>query len=172
MKVNYCYVFVAALSYGCGKKSDTTSTSKDASFKVKLANESLDLGVGLTTVTSIGAKLGGVDLIADCAGDTPPGDCLELGLSPDPDIWVNEGCDGDLAQCTTSNTAYFELVDPSAANTALNSQGRSIEAGTFTKVRIYLLNNDDGSHLPAMSSKIATLGQMFQLHILFPKRSR
>ena len=26
----------------------------------------------------------------------------------------------------------------------LNSQGRSIEAGTFTKVRIYFLNNDAG----------------------------
>jgi len=39
-------------------------------------------------------------------------------------------------------TSFFELIDPTAANTVLNSQGRSIDVGAFTKVRIYFLNND------------------------------
>ena len=139
------FALIGAFLGGCSKKSSTTST---ASFKVQLsnANSLRSLSDGLTPMvalaTSLTAKLGGVDLIAECAGDTPPGTCLDSGLAPDPDIWVNQGCNNDISQCTTSNTEYFELIDPTAANTELNSQGRSIEPGTFTKVRIYLLNND------------------------------
>ena len=134
-------VFATAVS-GCSKDDKEESKNGTASFKVQLKNSAASSAL---TATSLTAKLGGVDLIADCAGDQPPGNCLELGRSPDPDIWVNAGCNNDIAQCTTSNTDFFELINPAAANTVLNSQGRSIEAGVFTKVRIYLLNNDDGT---------------------------
>jgi hypothetical protein len=141
-----------ATNTGTGTDDDASDDDADddagadkASFKVQLNNSSAALA--LTTATSLTAKLGGVDLIADCAGDAPPGNCLELGRAPDPDIWVNGGCSDDIAQCTTANTEFFELIDPTAANTVLNSQGRSIEAGVFTKVRIYFLNNDAGDAL-------------------------
>ncbi len=131
---------------GGGTEGTTAPDDSDqASFKVQLSNSSATLR--LATATSLTAKLGGVDLIADCAGDAPPGNCLEVDREPDPDIWVNEGCNDDIAQCTTENTEFFELIDPTAANTTLNSQGRSIEPGTFTKVRIYFLNNDAGDAL-------------------------
>jgi len=129
------------IASGCSKKDDKKDEEELAAFKVQLKNSGSSLNA---TATSLTAKLGGVDLIADCAGDAPPGNCLELGRSPDPDIWVNDGCNGDISQCTTTNTEFFELIDPTAANAVLNSQGRSIEAGTFTKVRIYFLNNDAG----------------------------
>lgn len=146
-------VFFSAV--GCKKNNDDNETSDTAetesaageddddstkaSFTVQLNSTGASL---LGLATSLTAKLGGVDLIADCAGDAPPGNCLELGLTPDPDIWINEGCNDDIAKCTTSNTEFFELIDVDAANTILNSQGRSISPGTFTKVRIYFLNND------------------------------
>lgn len=127
---------------GTGSNTDTTETK--SAFKVQLKNSA----AALTSVAaSITAKLGGVDLLEECTGDQPPGDCLKQGKAPDPDIWVNAGCDNDIAKCTTSNTEFFELIDPTAANTVLNSQGRSIDAGVFTKVRIYFLNNDGGDAL-------------------------
>jgi hypothetical protein len=134
-------VFSAAIS-GCSKDDEKDNKNGTASFKVRLKNSAASAAL---TATSLTAKLGGVDLVADCAGDQPPGNCLALGRSPDPDIWVNAGCNNDMAQCTTSNTDFFELINPAAANAVLNSQGRSIEAGVFSKVRIYLLNNDDGT---------------------------
>ena len=129
---------------GCSQDEKDDKQKGLASFKVQLKNSASSLTANATSLT---AKLGGVDLIADCAGDQPPGNCLEIGRSPDPDIWINAGCNNDIAQCTTSNTEFFELIDPTAANTVLNSQGRSIEAGVFTKVRIYMLNNDAGNAL-------------------------
>jgi hypothetical protein len=129
---------------GCSKDEKDDKQKGLASFKVQLKNSASSLTVA---ATSLKAKLGGVDLVADCAGDQPPGNCLEIGRSPDPDIWINAGCNNDIAQCTTSNTEFFELIDPAAANTVLNSQGRSIEAGVFTKVRIDMLNNDEGNAL-------------------------
>lgn len=132
---------------GCSKDEKDEKDDKQkglVSFKVQLKNSGSSLTVA---ATSLKAKLGGVDLLADCAGDQPPGNCLAIGRSPDPDIWINAGCNNDMAQCTTSNTEFFELIDPTAANTVLNSQGRSIEAGVFTKVRIYMLNNDEGNAL-------------------------
>jgi hypothetical protein len=129
---------------GCSKDEKDDKQKGLASFKVQLKNSASSLTANATSLT---AKLGGVDLVADCAGDQPPGNCLEIGRSPDPDIWINAGCNNDMAQCTTSNTEFFELIDPAAANTVLNSQGRSIEAGVFTKVRIYMLNNDEGNAL-------------------------
>jgi hypothetical protein len=129
---------------GCSQDEKDDKQKGLASFKVQLKNSASSLTVA---ATSLKAKLGGVDLVADCAGDQPPGNCLEIGRSPDPDIWINAGCNNDIAQCTTSNTEFFELIDPAAANTVLNSQGRSIEAGVFTKVRIDMLNNDEGNAL-------------------------
>lgn len=131
----------------CSKDEEKEKDNGKATFKVQLKNAAPAPALGLAATTSLTAKLGGVDLIADCAGDQPPGNCLEIGRSPDPDIWVNAGCNDDIAQCTTANTQFFELIDPTAANAVLNSQGRTIEAGTFTKVRIYLLNNDAGDAL-------------------------
>lgn len=141
----------AGIFWGCSSTSSSSEASGDSSsagFKVQLS-----AGSGLSAVnkqkplaatpaTSLTAKLGGVDLLAECTGGNPPGTCLDSGLDPDPDIWVNSGCNDDIAQCTTSNTEFFELIDPTAANVTLNSQGRSIEPGTFTHVRIYFLNND------------------------------
>jgi hypothetical protein len=136
---------------GCNKSDSSGSTRGQASFKVQLSASpalssvarSGDLSV-MAAATSIQAKLGGVDLIADCAFPNPPGTCLENGRLPDPDIWVNEGCHDDIAQCTELNTEFFELINPTAANATLNSQGRSIEAGTYKAVRVYMLNNDSG----------------------------
>ncbi len=99
------------------------------------------------TATSLRAKLAGVDLLNECTNSAPPGNCLEQDKSPDPDIWVNAGCSGNMAECNDTNTQFFELIDPSAANTELNSQGLSIEVGTFTHVRVYLLNNDSGNNI-------------------------
>ena len=132
-------IFYAAAFSGCSKDDDKDEPK--AAFKVQLNNSAFSFTQAATSLT---AKLGGVDLIADCAGNSPPGNCLELGNNPDPDIWVNAGCNDDIAQCTTANTQFFELINPAAANTVLNSQGRSIDIGTFTKVRIYFLNNDAG----------------------------
>lgn len=141
---------------GCSSDSNGDSDSDKAAFKVQLSNSDSLLSLSkrilpsfktLAAATSLTAKLGGVDLLAECTGGNPPGTCIDDGLAPDPDIWVNAGCDDDIAQCTTSNTEFFELIDPSAANTELNSQGRDIDAGTFTHVRIYLLNNDAGDAL-------------------------
>lgn len=137
-------LFSASIFSACSKDDKTPHTAT-AAFKVQLKNAAQ--GLVLADATSLTAKLGGVDLLADCTGDQPPGTCLELGRAPDPDIWVNAGCNDDIAQCTTANTQFFELIDPTAANTVLNSQGRSIEVGTYTKVRIYLLNNDAGDAL-------------------------
>ncbi len=67
---------------------------------------------------------------------------------------MNAGCNNDIAQCTTSNTEFFELIDPAVANTELNSQGRSIEVGTFTHVRVYFLNNDLGDAVACNSTSI------------------
>jgi hypothetical protein len=141
--------FFAALVYAtfisaCSKDEKKDKQIGSASFKVQLKNSAAALSF---SATSLEAKLGGVDLIADCAGDHPPGNCLELGKIPDPDIWINSGCNNDIAQCTSSNTEFFALINPAAANTVLNSQGRTIDVGVFTKVRIYLLNNDDGNSL-------------------------
>jgi hypothetical protein len=141
--VSLAIAAVTAIS-GCSKDEKDDKQKGLASFKVQLKNSASSLTVAATSLT---AKLGGVDLVADCAGDQPPGNCLDIGRSPDPDIWINAGCNNDMAQCTTSNTEFFELIDPAAANTVLNSQGRSIEAGVFTKVRIYMLNNDEGNAL-------------------------
>lgn len=150
----FALVSVVALS-GCDKDDDEDEDKGSAAFKVQLSS-----GTTLAlAATSLTAKLGGVDLIADCAGDQPPGNCLELNKAPDPDIWVNGGCNGDIAQCTTSNTEFFELINPAAANAVLNSQGRSIEPGTFTKVRIYLLNNDAGNALQCNNAAVATRPQ-------------
>lgn len=143
-------LFITAITAisGCSKDEKDEENEKQkglASFKVQLKNSASS---SLTAnATSLTVKLGGVDLIADCAGDQPPGNCLDIGRAPDPDIWINAGCNNDIAQCTTSNTEFFELINPTAANTVLNSQGRSIEAGVFTKVRIYMLNNDQGNAL-------------------------
>jgi hypothetical protein len=137
MYATLAFIFVA---FGCSKNSKKSSGQGTASFKVQLNNSATELALATTSLT---AKLGGVDLLADCTGDQPPGNCIELGRSPDPDIWVNAGCSNDIAQCTTSNTEFFELINPDAANAVLNSQGRSIEAGVYTKVRIYFLNNDE-----------------------------
>ena len=152
MKLNFGTLTLAlCCSLGltaCGKKSTAT-----ASFKVQLNNSASlysiiqPMAEIFSAATSITAKLGGVDILADCTGGNPPGTCLSSNRSPDPDIWVNEGCNNDIAQCTTSNTQFFELIDPTAANTILNSQCRSIETGTYTHVRIYFLNNDAGDAL-------------------------
>ena len=135
---------------GCGGDANSGDSG---GFKVQLNNASslrasslssltTPLLQGLSAATSLAAKLGGVDLLSDCTGGNPPGTCLDSGIAPDPDIWINAGCNNDIAQCTTSNTEFFELIDPTAANVILSSQGRSIEPGNFTHVRIYLLNND------------------------------
>ena len=144
-------VFATAIS-SCSKDENKDNKNATASFKVQLKNSAASLAL---TSASLTAKLGGVDLIADCAGDQPPGNCLELGRSPDPDIWVNAGCNNDIAQCTTSNTDFFELINPAAANAVLNSQGRSIDAGVFTKVRIYLLNNDEGNAIQCNGAPVS-----------------
>lgn len=141
--VNLALVAIATIS-SCSKNDKDQDKKNLASFKVQLKNSASSLAGAATSLT---AKLGGVDLIADCAGDQPPGNCLELGRSPDPDIWINAGCNDDIAQCTTSNTEFFELINPTTANTVLGSQGRSIDSGVFTKVRIYVLNNDGGNAL-------------------------
>jgi hypothetical protein len=144
MKFNIIFIttfFYVAVFSGCSKDDDKDKDKPKAGFKVQLKNSAVSLTQSTTSLT---AKLGGVDLIADCAGNSPPGNCIELGLNPDPDIWVNAGCNDDIAQCTTSNTEFFELINPTVANAVLNSQGRSIDIGTFTKVRIYFLNNDGG----------------------------
>ncbi len=135
------------LFFGCNKSKDSSTKSlPTANFKVHLNNSTTTQISSIKTLsvaTSLRAKLGGVDLLNECTNGAPPGDCLDLGKAPDPDIWVNAGCNDDIAQCTTSNTQFFELIDPTAANTELNSQGRSIEVGTFTHVRVYFLNNDN-----------------------------
>lgn len=133
----------ASAILGCSK-DEKNEAKATAAFKVQLNNKAASLALATTSLT---AKLGGVDLLADCTGDQPPGTCLTQGRAPDPDIWVNAGCNDDIAQCTTANTEFFELINPTAANTLLNSQGRSIEVGVYTKVRIYFLNNDGGNAL-------------------------
>ncbi len=50
-----------------------------------------------------------------------------------PTLETNEGCNDDIAQCTTSNTEFFELIDPPPQIPELSSQGRSIDPGTFTQ---------------------------------------
>lgn len=141
---------LASLLASCSNKDSDEGSKAKASFKVQLGATSLNLSSAnkpFAVATSIEAKLGGVDLLNECTGGNPPGDCLDLGKDPDPDIWVNQGCNGDIAACTTANTQFFELVNPTAANTELNSQGRSIEVGTFTHVRVYFLNNDNNDAL-------------------------
>jgi hypothetical protein len=134
-------VLASVAVYSSCSIEDKDKDKKYAAFKVQLNSTGSSLALAATSLT---AKLGGVDLIADCAGEQPPGTCLDDDRNPDPDIWVNAGCNNDIAQCTTANTEFFELIDPTAANTILNSQGRSVETGVYTKVRIYLLNNDHG----------------------------
>ena len=134
-------VLAAVAVYSSCSVEDKDEEKKKAAFKVQLKSSASPLALAATSLT---AKLGGVDLIADCAGDQPPGTCLDDDRNPDPDIWVNGGCNDDIAQCTTANTEFFELINPTAANTVLNSQGRSVETGVYTKVRIYFLNNDKG----------------------------
>lgn len=140
----FAVILSAVTLSNCSKEEKEDKKNGSASFKVQLKNSSAGLNL---SATSLEAKLGGVDLISDCAGEQPPGNCLELGKNPDPDIWINAGCNNDIAQCSSSNTEFFELINPNAANVVLNSQGRTIDAGVFTKVRIYLLNNDDSNSL-------------------------
>jgi hypothetical protein len=145
-------IAAAALS-GCSKKEyeEETAENQDnevredepkTTIKIQMNNSSTSNGRPPTSIT---AKFAGVDLIADCAINQPPEKCSELGRSPDPDIWINAGCDDDISKCTAANTEFFELVNPAAANAVLNSQGRSIEPGTYTDVRVFFVNNDEGN---------------------------
>ncbi len=157
----------ALMTTGCSKSDDSKDASTEvdpeedddlASFTLKLENSSSSL---TAVATSLTAKLGGVDLIADCAGDAPPGNCLDLGRAPDPDFWVNSGCNDDIAQCTTANTEFFELIDPTAANVVLNSQGRSIEPVSLQRLESIFL-----TMMRAMQSSAITLHQAFALAFL------
>jgi hypothetical protein len=141
---------------GRGKASFKVQLS-DSSSLTALSNETRTM---MAPATSLAAKLGGVDLLAECTGGNPPGNCLDLDRDPDPDIWVNEGCHDDIAQCTTLNTEFFELINPDEANAVLNSQGRSIETGTFTHVRVYFLNNDLGDALKCNNAPVTDKPQV------------
>ena len=142
----------AAIYSSCSIE-DKDKDKKKAAFKVQLKSSATSLNLAATSLT---AKLGGVDLIADCAGEQPPGTCLDDDRAPDPDVWVNAGCNDDIAQCTTANTEFFELINPTAANAVLNSQGRTVETGVYTKVRIYFLNNDRGDAIQCGGVATAT----------------
>jgi hypothetical protein len=50
-------------------------------------------------------------------------------------IWVHEDC-ADPNNCKPADVSYFDLTDPTAANAALNSQARSVDAGTYRYVRL------------------------------------
>ena len=80
-------------------------------------------------------------------------------------VWLNTQCADDIMHCNTDNTSnggnaedgqpwahvvtdFFDFSDPAAANTALNSQGRSIQSGTYKYARLEFCKWVDGSSQP------------------------
>jgi len=134
-------VMFALLGSACGTKTGTARVQLDNSAVLQ---SNILKGTGaaasLTTV-QFGAKLAGVDLVQDMANGSP---VLDVDGEPDPDIFVHPDCNGDIAGCESRLNSYFELIDPTAANAVLNSQGRSVEVGTYKYVRLYFLIHDGG----------------------------
>lgn len=73
-------------------------------------------------------------------------------------VWLNAQCDDDIGGCNVSGTAspagprvteYFDFARPNdEVNAQLNSQGRSVPAGTYRYARIELCKSYDQTTLP------------------------
>lgn len=135
-----------------------------------LSTPRLAAAPGLTMSSPVTPSLVGIKLIAVyLAEDVDPATQNNVGQTSM--IWLNAQCQDDISACNVSGAAgsythrvtdYFDFArGTEAVNTALNSQGRAVDPGTYRYVRMEFCKLDPGTALtePNFSWQAPTMAQ-------------